>query len=163
MIRILMVCMGNICRSPMAAAAARSVFARAGMASAAEFESAGTSGSHVGEKPDPRAFQVAEQWGYDLRPFRSRKVVEADFSRFDLLLAMDRENLATLRRRCPAGAEGRLHLFLQLARMETEEVPDPYYGSIAGFERVADLCARGAEGLLRVVRSGEIPGTPDKP
>ncbi len=154
MLRILMVCMGNICRSPMAEEVTRVALARAGLAGDVVVDSAGTHGYHAGEPPDERARQVAAKRGYDLSRLRARKVVDEDFQRFDLLLAMDRDNLASLERRGPADAIERVRLFLDFAGGETLEVPDPYYGNLAGFERVLDLCEAGADGLVRAIRAG---------
>lgn len=153
MLRILMVCMGNICRSPMAEAVARTFANQAGLAKKLEFDSAGTHGYHVGEAPDMRARQVAGKRGYDLAGLRARKINDDDFSRFDLVLAMDRANLAALRRICPAEQQPKLRLFAGYAEGEgADEIPDPYYGNIDGFERVLDLCEVSARGLIASCR-----------
>ena len=155
MTRILLICMGNICRSPMAEGVLRTLAERAGVSSAVEVDSAGTHGSHEGEPPDLRARKVAASRGYDLSGLRARRVKEQDFSRFDRILAMDRQNLASLRRSCPAEHLSKLGLFLDYADDPAlDEVPDPYYGGAEGFERVLDLCEQAARGLLEsVVRS----------
>jgi protein-tyrosine phosphatase len=147
--RILFVCMGNICRSPTAEGVMRAVVARAGMEHFIEIDSAGTHGYHVGDPPDRRAARAAAKRGYDLSPLRGRQVNEGDFARFDLILAMDRDNLAILERSCPPGLRHKLALFLQYARKHgEEEVPDPYYGGDAGFDHVLDLIEDAAEGLI---------------
>jgi len=120
-----------------------------------EVDSAGTAGYHVGEPPDPRMRAAAARRGYDLNALRARIVEPGDFERFDLILAMDRENLAVLRRRAPQVAHERLRLFLEFApHDEREEVPDPYYGGPNGFEDVLDLVEAAARGLLRYLRQG---------
>lgn len=153
-LRILMVCMGNICRSPMAEAVTRALAERAGVGAAFEIDSAGTTSYHAGEPPDARARQVAGMRGYDLSRLRARQVREEDFFRFDHILAMDRDNLAALRRICPAQHLSKLKLFLDYAETSgTDEVPDPYYGGMQGFQHVLDLCEAGANGLIQACLS----------
>jgi len=151
--RILFVCLGNICRSPTAEGVMRALAARDAPELELEVDSAGTAGYHVGEPPDPRMRAAAARRGYDLNALRARIVEPGDFERFDLILAMDRENLAVLRRRAPQVAHERLRLFLEFApHDEREEVPDPYYGGPNGFEDVLDLVEAAARGLLRYLR-----------
>lgn len=122
---------------------------RAGLAAILEVDSAGTHGYHEGELPDQRARKVAASRGYDLSRLRARRVKEQDFSQFDHILAMDRQNLAILRRSCPAEHLPKLGLFLGYARnLAMAEVPDPYYGGIEGFEKVLNLCEAAAQGLI---------------
>jgi protein-tyrosine phosphatase len=152
-VRILFVCLGNICRSPTAEGVMRTLAARDAPELELEVDSAGTAGYHVGEPPDPRMRAAAARRGYDLNALRARIVEPGDFERFDLILAMDRENLAVLRRRAPQVAHERLRLFLEFApHDEREEVPDPYYGGPNGFEDVLDLVEDAARGLLRYLR-----------
>ena len=147
--RILMVCMGNICRSPTAEAVLRVQAALRGLAQHVEVDSAGTHGWHAGEPPDARAQAHGARRGYDLAPLRARRVQAADFERFDLILAMDRDNLANLLELRPDGAKARVELLMRYAsRHAAEEVPDPYYGPAAGFERVLDLIEDACDGLL---------------
>jgi len=153
MTRVLFVCLGNICRSPTAEAVLRAVAAREAPELGLEVDSAGTAGYHIGEPPDPRTRQAAARRGYDLGSLRARIVEPLDFERFDLILAMDRENLQVLQRRAPPAARERLRLFLEFAPQGgTEDVPDPYYGGANGFEEVLDLVEAATRGLLRHLR-----------
>jgi len=152
--RILLVCMGNICRSPTAEGVLRAQLAKAGLADSVEVDSAGTLGYHAGEPPDQRAQKAAAGRGYDIRKLRARRVKESDFLHFDMILAMDRDNLAELRRACPPDQHSRLGLFLEYARnFAAEEVPDPYYGGPQGFEYVLDLAEDAAAGLVEFLRA----------
>ncbi|HRF73778.1 MAG TPA: low molecular weight protein-tyrosine-phosphatase [Accumulibacter sp.] len=156
--RILFVCMGNICRSPMAEAVTRSMAQREGLAGLLETASAGTHGHyHAGEPPDARALRVGARHGYDLSKIRARRLIEADFDRFDRILALDETNLAILQRLCPEERRAKLGLFLDYApELGISEVPDPYYGAESGFERVLDLCERAARGLLAACEHGQL-------
>jgi protein-tyrosine phosphatase len=152
-VRVLFVCLGNICRSPTAEVVVRVLAAREAPDLALEVDSAGTAGYHVGEAPDPRTRQAAARRGYDLTALRARIVEPGDFERFDLILAMDRDNLRVLRRRAPAAVHERLRLFLEFAPQGgVEDVPDPYYGGPNGFEEVLDLVESAARGLLAHLR-----------
>jgi protein-tyrosine phosphatase len=152
-VKILFVCLGNICRSPTAEAVLRAVAAREAPELGLEVDSAGTSGYHVGQPPDPRTRQAAARRGYDLTTLRARVVEPLDFERFDLILAMDRENLCVLQRRAPAAAHERLRLFLEFAPQGgAQDVPDPYYGGPNGFEEVLDLVESATRGLLTHLR-----------
>ncbi|HET7924595.1 MAG TPA: low molecular weight protein-tyrosine-phosphatase [Rhodanobacteraceae bacterium] len=145
--RILFVCMGNICRSPMVETVARVELARAGIA--ADVASAGTESYHVGEGADPRAIEMAQAHGYPLAQHRARQVRAADFDDFDLVLAMDRVNLRALQRHRPRDDARDAALFLRHVGFEgVDEVPDPYYGSRRDFERVLDLARRGSALLI---------------
>ena len=118
-----------------------------------EVDSAGTAGYHIGEPPDPRMQAAAARRGYQLQALRARIVEPGDFERFDLILAMDRENLAVLQRRAPEVARERVRLFLEFApHGAPQEVPDPYYGGANGFEEVLDLVESAARGLLSYLR-----------
>lgn len=151
--KVLFVCLGNICRSPTAEGVLRVLAAREAPELPLEVDSAGTADYHIGQPPDPRTRAAAERRGYDLSALRARTVEPADFERFDLILAMDRENLRDLRRRAPAQAHERLRLFLEFAPDQApEDVPDPYYGGPNGFEEVLDLVEAAARGLLRYLR-----------
>jgi protein-tyrosine phosphatase len=152
-LRVLFICLGNICRSPTAEGVLRALAAREAPELPLEIDSAGTAGYHVGEPPDPRARHAAARRGYDLSELRARVVEPGDFERFDLILAMDQDNLRVLRRRAPAHVHQRLRLFLEFAPDSgTDDVPDPYYGGTKGFEEVLDLVESAARGLLAHLR-----------
>ncbi|HKE44499.1 MAG TPA: low molecular weight protein-tyrosine-phosphatase [Steroidobacteraceae bacterium] len=151
--RILFVCLGNICRSPTAEAVLRDLLSREAPELAVEVDSAGLGSWHIGEPPDERALAAARRRGLDMSRLRARQVASEDFARFDFILAMDRTNLADLRRRAPAQYRERVRLFLEFAPdLDVDEVPDPYYGSEAGFEEVLDLAEQAARGLLSFIR-----------
>lgn len=159
--RVLFVCLGNICRSPMAEAVMRYWLKKEHMENLVqEVASVGTSGSHAGEHPDRRAVAAASARGYDLSSHKARRIHQSDFERFDLILAMDKENLETLKLACPMLYQNRLGLLLDfgpLAMSEgRQEVPDPYFGGIKGFERVLDMIEDGVGGLLLTLREGEL-------
>jgi len=148
--RILMVCLGNICRSPTAEGVLRTLAAREFAGLDIAVDSAGTANYHVGEPPDRRTVAAARRRGYELASLRARQVVPADLQGFDYVLAMDRANLSELRSLGVATPRAHLGLLLDFAPdCGTDEVPDPYYGGQEGFERVLDLCEAGARGLLR--------------
>lgn len=153
MIKVLLVCMGNICRSPTAEGVLRAHVERAGLAGEVEIDSAGTHAYHVGEPPDPRSQKAAAKRGYELSHLRARRVTTADFLRFDLILAMDRGNRDMLHEACPPEERHRIKLLLEYARnAQHDEVPDPYYGGPEGFERVLDLIEDAATGLVEELR-----------
>ena len=153
MVRVLFVCMGNICRSPSAEGVFLSLVDREGLADRIEIDSAGTHGYHVGEPPDPRAQTAARQRGIDISGQRARKVAVEDFARFDYVLPMDFDNYRILLDMCPAESRAELRRFLEFAPdLPEEDVPDPYYGGPKVFARVLDLIEVAAEGLLREIR-----------
>ena len=153
--RVLFVCTGNICRSPTADGVARYWVAKLGLGGSVEIDSAGTYGYHAGERPDPRASAVAKKRGYDLTRLRARKLESSDFERFDLLVAMDDGHLEIMQRQCPEAHVHKLRRFVDFADSDLHrEVPDPYYGSEAGFEVVLDLVEDGVQGLLRQLQGG---------
>jgi len=148
-LRLVFVCMGNICRSPTAEGVFQRKLEERGLTDRVEIDSAGTHSYHVGSAPDARAQATALQRNYDLSVLRARKFEAQDFADFDYVLAMDRSNYEDLSRLMQGGDRGRLHLFLQFSRNFKEtEVPDPYYGGDAGFEHVLDLVEDASEGLL---------------
>jgi protein-tyrosine phosphatase len=142
--RVLMVCLGNICRSPTAEAVLRAKLEAAGLGHQVSVDSAGTGDWHIGSPPDARSQRHAAQRGYDLSALRGRQVAEADFQRFDFILAMDHDNLADLQRLAPYGAHrAQLRLFAAV------EVPDPYTGGAAGFEQVLDLVETASDDWVK--------------
>ncbi len=148
--RILLVCLGNICRSPMAVGALRAKAEAAGLG--LEVEGAGTAGYHVGEPPDARAVRAAARRGFDISMLRARQAKAADFGAFDLIYAMDRANLAALARLRPAGARAELKLFMDEAPGAwPAEVPDPYYDD--RFDAALDLIEAAAEALVARLRA----------
>jgi protein-tyrosine phosphatase len=152
-LKVLMVCTGNICRSPTAEGVLRARLQAAGLQRKVEVDSAGTLGAHVGEQPDARAIKHAAARGYDLRKLRARRLSRDDFDRFDHVLAMDESHLERLRELAPPGSRARIGLLLEhSARYAAQrEVPDPYYGPPAGFERVLDLVEDACDGLVGVL------------
>lgn len=161
MTNVLIVCMGNICRSPMARAIVEKLLLQAQLAKVVQVDSAGTHANAAGERPDPRAVAALLRRGYDIGRQRSRRVVDQDFVRFDVILAMDAQNVDALRRICPPQHLGKVQLFLQYVDQTNTsgtgdiahaplitEVPDPYYGNAQGFENVLDLCEVGAQRLV---------------
>src|ERR1700690_3564402 len=137
---VLFVCMGNICRSPLAEGVFRTLVFNARLQDRIAIDSAGTHDSQSGQPPDPRAIAVARRHGYDLPPHFARKVGAPDFARFDWILAMDRYNLEMLQAIRPVTYRGHLGLLLGMGHaIGTVEVPDPYYGGPRDFERALDL------------------------
>ena len=152
--RVLMVCLGNICRSPTAEAMLRKKAREAGLDRRIEVDSAGTADYHVGSAPDRRAVTHGERRGLQMKSLRVRQVQVADFDRFDYILAMDEDNLADLRQLQPAGSRAELALLMSYApNGGSAEVPDPYYGGADGFERVLDLVDAAATGFIATVAS----------
>jgi len=148
---VLVVCLGNICRSPLAEAAMKAEAARLGLA--IEIESAGTGGWHVGDPPDRRAIATARRHGVDISGYRGRQVKAADFRHFTHVVALDRDNLADLRRLMPADATADLSLLLDhVPGREGQGVVDPYYGDDAGFETTWRDVTAGAAGLAAKLR-----------
>jgi len=153
MTKVLFVCMGNICRSPTAQGVFRKMVAEAGLESSVHVESAGTHAYHVGEPPDARALQAAKRRGVEIGDLRARQVTQDDFRDFDLILAMDWENLALLQQQCPRAHKHKLHLLMRFAgEHDAATVPDPYYGGPEGFNTVLDYVEDACQGLIEVVR-----------
>ncbi|MGO4302658.1 low molecular weight protein-tyrosine-phosphatase [Cupriavidus sp. RAF12] len=149
---ILMCCMGNICRSPTAEGVLRAKLSAAGLSDRVELDSAGTHDYHLGRAPDARTQRHALRRGYDLSALRARLVDRADFDRFDLVLAMDHANLASLRSLRPEIGDDKLRLLMSFATQHgAEEVPDPYYGEGDGFERVLDYVEDACDGVIAML------------
>jgi protein-tyrosine phosphatase len=160
-VRLLFVCLGNICRSPTAEGVMRSLVAQAGLEQSIELDSAGTGGWHVGSAPDERAAAAARSRGFALEG-SARQVSPSDFDEFDLLIAMDRSNMRELQRLAPSDEQSaRVRLLRDFDPASVEggdlDVPDPYYGSPGGFEEVLDLVQAACEGLLAQIMAGEVP------
>lgn len=150
MTKFLIVCKANVCRSPMALTIARQLTIRAGLANQLQFDSAGTHSARPSQKPDARTIAALKKRGYLPGSTRSRSIDAKDFQDFDVILAMDADNLQALQKVCPTVLQHKLRLFLSFATDTTlNEVPDPYYGTAAGFDRVLDLCESGIKALLR--------------
>jgi protein-tyrosine phosphatase len=148
--RILFICMGNICRSPTAEGVFRHVMATQAPQLQIEIDSAGTHDYHVGAPPDRRSIAAAKRRGIDLSALRARMVATEDFSHYDLILAMDEENLSELKRRAPPAHHERIRLMMEFApQAASRTVPDPYYGGAQGFEEVLDLLEEAASGLMQ--------------
>jgi protein-tyrosine phosphatase len=153
MVRVLFVCMGNICRSPTAQGVFAHLVESQGLTSLIQIDSAGTHAYHVGEPPDVRATQAAKKRNIELGSQRARRVTGDDFLDFDYVLAMDRNNYDDLISLCPTEHQSKLYLFLEFATgLGEDEVPDPYYGGITGFERVLDMIELASQGLLAEIR-----------
>ena len=155
-VSVLFVCMGNICRSPTAEGAFRHVVEEAGLSARFLIDSAGTHAYHVGEPADPRARAAAERRGISLDGIAARRVDSKDFEQFDYVLAMDRLNHVTLVDKADVEHHEKIRLFLDFGPGKEDEVPDPYYGGSAGFERVLDLVEEASQGLLETLRSRHL-------
>ena len=148
-VSVLIVCTGNICRSPTAEGVMREQAKRRGLGERVRIASAGTQDYHVGDSPDPRTLKHASKRGYDLSTQRASQVKEEDFRAFDYILAMDRGHLRTLQSIAPAGSKAKLGLFLEASgKWKGEDVPDPYYGGVDGFEQVLDMVEEAAQRWL---------------
>ncbi len=151
-IKVLFVCMGNICRSPTAEGVFRHQVQQNNLTDQISIDSAGTHAYHVGNPPDRRAQDAAIKRNINLGGQRARRVSADDFLEFDYIVAMDESNMGDLLSICPAGYEDRLHLFLAFSDSGETEVPDPYYGQGRGFEIVLNLVEDAAAGLLKHIR-----------
>lgn len=154
MVRVLFVCMGNICRSPLAQGVFEDVLRREGLEDEVFVDSAGTGHWHVGSPPDERAQESAAARGLDIGSQRARQITRGDCERFDYILTMDEDNYRTVSALCRGSAVVRP--FLDFAGSLEREVPDPYYGGPEGFERVLDLVEEAAEGLLGDIRKRHL-------
>jgi protein-tyrosine phosphatase len=144
--RILVVCLGNICRSPMGQGVIEKRAAQAGLA--VEVDSAGLGAWHIGDPPNPRGLKVASARGYDNSRQRARQVRGADFHDFDLILAMDADNVAALERLRPAGAPDRALAEVRLFHPSGQDIPDPYYGGPPDYEHALDLIEEAVGDLI---------------
>jgi protein-tyrosine phosphatase len=156
-VKVLFVCMGNICRSPTAEGVFAQLLAQQGLTDYIQADSAGTHAYHIGNPPDPRSQQTALQRGIDISKLRARRFTGDDFQEFDYVLAMDSENYENLSEACPPEARYKLKMFLEFApHMNELDVPDPYYGGALGFERVLDLVEAASEGLVEHIRKSHL-------
>ena len=156
MVKVLFVCLGNICRSPSAEGVFRALVEDQGLSETIGVDSAGTSSWHIGQQPDSRAQAAARRRGIDLSTLRCRQVKPADFETFDYVIGMDRSNFADLSS-LAAGARDRVHMFLDFApETGVKEVPDPYYGGDGGFDEVLDLIEAASKGLLEDIRQNHL-------
>ena len=146
--RVLFVCLGNICRSPTAEGVLRHKLQQAGLERQVEVASAGTGGGHAGEPPDKRTQRAAQLRGYDLSQQRAQQVRVQDFERYDLILAMDNSNFRDLQAMQPANGKAELDVFLRRYKGVKSEVPDPYYDGEQGFVEVLDLIEAACDGLM---------------
>jgi protein-tyrosine phosphatase len=154
-LHILFVCMGNICRSPTAEGVFRAKVAQAGLSEKVKIDSAGTHNYHPGSPPDDRSQAHALARGYDLSRLRARQISEADYERFDLILAMDWDNLALLQADCPSQQAHKLKLVMSFADASLrlgEVVPDPYHGNEAAFEDVLNKLEAASAGLIERIK-----------
>ncbi|MCD6675130.1 MAG: low molecular weight phosphotyrosine protein phosphatase [Burkholderiaceae bacterium] len=151
--RVLFVCMGNICRSPTAEGVFRHLVRQAGLDEVVRVASAGTHAFHLGEAPDRRAQAAAARRGYDIADLRATRVREKDFDEFDLVLAMDWDNLSALQQMAPKTSHHKLQLLMRFAtEHETATIPDPYYGNPQGFEQTLDYIEDACNGLLELAK-----------
>ena len=151
--RVLFVCMGNICRSPMAEGVFRQMVRQAGLEDVVKVSSAGTHAFHAGEAPDKRAQAATGKRGYDISDLRALRVKEKDFDDFYMILAMDWDNLSALQQMAPKRTHHKLQLLMRFAtEHETATIPDPYYGNAQGFEQVLDYIEDACTGLLEVAK-----------
>ncbi len=151
--RVLLVCMGNICRSPTAEVVVREFIKNNRIGDKVEVDSAGTHGYHVGEAPDSRTQRAAAARGYNLSQLRARKVARQDLDYFDLILAMDKSNLDNLRRMASPEQQERIKLFMEYSKnFDDDEVPDPYYGLGHGFDLVLDMVEDASKGLVEAIK-----------
>ena len=157
MVKVLFVCMGNICRSPTAQGVFSKVLREQGLEDRVSVDSAGTHAYHIGKAPDDRALEAAARRDIDLSVQRARQVEIGDFTRHDYILAMDRDNLDILRALCPSDLGGRIGLFMDFApEWKEREVPDPYWGGQRGFERVLDMVEAASRGLLGHIQAHHL-------
>lgn len=152
---VLFVCLGNICRSPLAEGVFRAVLAEQGKDLA--IDSAGTGGWHAGEEPDRRSIAAAAKHGVDISGQRARKVLPQDFSRFDLILGMDKANVRDLKALAPAAARDRIHLYLDFATGKAADVPDPYYDGPEAFASVYRMIREASEALAKRLEASVSP------
>jgi protein-tyrosine phosphatase len=151
--RILFVCLGNICRSPLGEGILRMLAQQRGLAGMVATDSAGTGGWHQGDRPDRRSIEVGAGHGVDISQSRARKIEPRDFNEFDMIFAMDRSNLRDIVKIAPHDSSADIHLFMDFVSGVQRDVPDPYYGDIADFEHVYEMLRDGCDALLDIIFS----------
>ncbi len=157
MISVLFVCMGNICRSPMAEGTFRRAVEKAELIDSFTIDSAGTTGYHIGEAPDPRAQAISKEYGVDISKQKSRQVTRDDFDDFDYILAMDNDNLSNMLRICPQELQNKISLFLSHApHLPIDEMPDPYYGHDKGFDMCFQAAVDASDNLLELIKKEKL-------
>lgn len=157
MVKVLFVCMGNICRSPTAEGVFRHLVKQHDLEQHIHIDSAGTHAYHIGEPPDSRSQATARNRNIDMSRQRARRVEINDFDEFDYILAMDNSNLADLKTICPSDLQHKIELFLNYGENVNEaEVPDPYYGGSSGFDHVFDLVENASRGLLSSIKNHHL-------
>ncbi len=147
---VLFVCLGNICRSPLAEGVFRTVLAAERKGEGAIIDSAGTNGYHTGEAPDRRSIAVASRHGIDISNQRCRQLTPEDYTRFDLIVGMDHANVVAIEARRPSNTTAEIGLFYEMASRETTQIPDPYYGTNVDFERVYRMILAASKGLSKL-------------
>ena len=155
-VSVLFVCLGNICRSPLAEGVFRQIIEQQGLSNRISTDSAGTGGWHTGDAPDRRSIAVAAQNGIDLSKLKARQINRRDFSTFNIILGMDASNVSNIRRIAPEEARERVHLFSALTLGKTWDVPDPYYGDASDFERVYHMISEGCISLAERLKSSDM-------
>ena len=156
-VKVLLICMGNICRSPTAHAVFRHLVNEHGLSEVIEIDSAGTHAYHIGNPPDSRSMQTARKRGIEMSDLRARQVDLGDFYHYDYLIAMDDYNMSLLKEQAPADTKHKLSMFLSFApHLNEREVPDPYYGGADGFELVFDMVQAASEGLLAHIKQQHL-------
>lgn len=157
MIRVLFVCLGNICRSPTAEGVFRDLVGREGLSEKIATDSCGTGGWHIGHPPDERAREEAKRRGIDIDDLKARKTHSSDFTDFDFIMAMDDSNFKNLTLMCPPEHVSKIYMFLSFASdVGVREVPDPYYGGPDGFSDVFDMIDAASNGLLQHIRDTRL-------
>ena len=152
-VRVLFVCLGNICRSPTCEGVFRNLVEQQQLTINIHIDSAGTGNYHLGQPPDRRAIAAAAQRGIDIGGLRARQVIPFDIERFDYIIAMDRDNVYDLEAIAPLGARGKIRLFMEFAKhRQSPNIPDPYYGGRSGFDRALDMIEDASRGLLADIR-----------
>lgn len=157
MVKVLFVCLGNICRSPTAHGIFEKMVISAGLQDKIGVDSCGTGSWHVGQPPDERTLKTARERGYDISHLRARKLAAEDFDRFDYILSMDTRNLADVIKKAPADYKGQIKLLLDFSKERNVlEVPDPYYGGDEGFDRIFNMIESACECLLDELKKKDV-------